>query len=184
MKRYGFLLLISLFCSATAIEFVYEAGPMAGITQCKIVDSVTNDIIGSLNILNGLLLNTFRSEPFKSMNKTHLSKDIAELIDLANSLDCDLSKTVLLGDLYIAEKHRENGFAKQLVIHTCQDLLNNGAEYIVLIPHPFIIENGIQKSLFGSSDFESKKQQLVKLYKACGFEPVQQAELLYMVKTR
>ncbi len=125
---------------------------------------------------------------FAGVDKSTLVPEVLELIDLVSSVKSELTtslgQVVLLGDLYVDPKYRGQGYAKLLIQNTCQEIFSNAqTNFIVLTPDPFEYENNIQKTLGGTSEYEAKKDLLIKLYGSLGFVGCQR-DLFFMYLKR
>lgn len=190
MYKY-FALIISLFFSqlscvepkqdsSSHIEFKTEEMPY-GIKQQKMNLNRENEEpenIGSLAIISNEQLSVFDSPIFASIDISTLPPEVDELCKILagikKELTQSLEKVVMLGDLYVHPKFRGRGYAKQLIRNTCEEIFNTTqAQYIVIAPGPFELENGVKVPEREATDYEEKKNRLIKLYQKIGFLPGQ-----------
>lgn len=113
-----------------------------------------------------------------NIDKSTLVPEVLELVYLISSVKSNLTpaleQVMMLGDLYVDPKCRGQGYAKQLMEKTCEEIFSTTqTRFIVLVPEPFEYEENRQKSLKGTLEYEEKKEQLIKLYRSLGFVPCQ-----------
>lgn len=184
MYKY-FALFVALFFSqlscalpnnSSRVEFKTVEMPF-GIVQKKMNLSRENEEpenIGSLAVISNEQLSVFDSPIFASIDLSTLPPEVDELIQILNGIKSELTQSiehlVILGDLYVHPKFRSQGYAKQLIAKTCEEIFNTTQnQYIVIVPNPFEFENNVQVSLKESPEYEEKKASLIKLYQQVGF---------------
>jgi GNAT superfamily N-acetyltransferase len=74
-----------------------------------------------------------------------------------------------LYELFIHPEYRSNGYAKELIKHTCDTLVKSGARKIFIQPGPF--ELGDQGQIIEIEDRAERLKNLVRLYSGSGFAP-------------
>lgn len=202
MKKHVFLVLCLFFQSfAFRVELdadylipeevTYTSVEALGIQRQLMVftnDKGQQELIGSLGIMAKEQLSNFDSSIFANIDLTLLPPDVIDLINLVQSVKCELNTTLdrvaLLCDLYICPKFRGQGYAQRFLQNISQEIFTTtDTNFIVLEPHPFEYENNQQKSLIGSPEFEEKKERLIKLYEDNGFVPCQ-GKALFMYLER
>ncbi len=137
------------------------------------------ETVGALSITSMQLLSIFDSPVFTSIdNILHHPQEVRNLITLVQIVKSQLNKSleniVVLGDLYIFPKFRGHGYANPLIQKVCKEIFSTTeTKFIAVSPDPFEYENGLQKSLHETPDYESKKARLITLYLRNGFVPCQ-----------
>lgn len=172
-------------------EVAYTSVEAFGIQRQLMVltnDKGQQELIGSLGILVKEQLSNFDSSIFANIDIALLPPDVIDLINLVQSVKCELNTTLdrvaLLCDLYICPKFRGQGYAQRFLQHISQEIFTTtDANFIVLEPHPFEYENDRQKSLIGTPEFEGKKEHLIQLYEQNGFVQCQ-GKALFMYLER
>lgn len=159
----------------------------AGVRHCSMYilgKSENPEHVGSIGINQGKTLDIFTSSVFDAVDRSSLPSTIVRLMTVIGKIKTkqSLDKVVMLGDLHIAIAYRGKGFAQQLLDKACQYCFDEGATLIALIPDPFEYENGTQKCLESSPDYEIKKQRLIQLYQKCGFSIDKADATLFMYR--
>jgi GNAT superfamily N-acetyltransferase len=180
------LFVLTLYFSGIYTMNVQIGDATGGVRYCSI-HNASSERVGWVSVTEGKVLDVFTSPKFESIDRTTLPSCIVPLIGVIKKIKTkqNLDKVAMIGDLYITQAYRGKGYAyaQQLLDKACQYCFDAGFNTIALIPDPFEYENGQQKCLEGSPDYETKKQKLIQLYQKCGFSIDKADEMLFMYRT-
>lgn len=174
--------------TSQTIEYAQEERGF-GLSSKRLMYATINgkkETIGFASIIQGQTLASIAS--LAGSSKYKLPSAAVDLIEtfntIKNTLSVDLDQVVFLENLYVEPMFRGRGYAHMLIENTCQEIFNTTeAKFIALTPNPFEFIDAKQVSLKGTSEYDAKKAQVIKLYQQCGFIQDQE-DAVYMYKAK
>lgn len=182
MQKMIMLFLYAATCFSQEIQF--QKKEVAGIPY-YFVSNKDNVHIGSVSVSNGSLLvpYTTLSEEKLAMLPQEIVAALKPLIKTLHAIGLEKAATTgVIGDLYIHPQYRNNGYARTLLQHVCEQE-SQRYDLLILIPHPFEVENNALVML-EQEEFTARQKQLINLYEKCGFAlKTIDGAICYMYKT-
>lgn len=174
------LFLILTGSSIKAHDFTLELKELGNNMQNYALIAPDSARVSSLTVTPGSSLAAFDSPIFDTIDKSEMPVEVLHLISAVKAVKAkyNLPEVAIIGDVYVPSEYRGKGHAHDLLAKTCTQIFSKGFKAVVLVPDPFEYEDGKQ-NLF--SDVV-KKEQLIRLYQACGFKKASEGEILFMYR--